>query len=470
MPIRSRNKWKRPFNWPPETWEFTPGMQKVSDIALAFLFLLLVSTIICAVIIWPVLIYRTFHNVSFGTTEDVRNTLLAVGALIGVPFLIWRTMIAARQTNISREGHYTGLFTKAVEQLGSEKTVKRRDFKPVFQRDDDGEIRRDKDGNPIPQYSATGDAIGEYSSYEATTTNYEIRLGAIYALERIMQDSRRDAWPIYLTLSAYIQNNGEPRRRDVKSGGHTERNNSDIAEIFNVLDRYSGERGVEERIDFEGIHIPSLRFMSGNFQRVHFENCSVAGLTLSGHAQLMTMEKCLVGPVDIRQAEVYGLQLVSSELASLVCNDASFRQCGFSASKIALFIVLNCDAADSHFSLDSDDCRIVKTNFERTRFTDADVRSSGARRLIRLSTFTDCTFVECDFSYMDLVDSVFSNCIFERCNVIRTTGISEDHNRFVDNFDESALNKPVEMLENPFELRWAWTSWRERKRPDDYKY
>ncbi len=470
MPNKTRNKWQRPFNWPPETWEFTPGMQKASEIALALIFLLLVCTIICACIIWPVLIYRTVLNVSVGTTDDVRNTLLAAGALIGVPFLVWRTMIASRQTNISREGHYTGLFTKAVEQLGSEKTVKKREFKPAYQRDEDGEIRRDGKGNAIPQVSADGEPIGEYSSYEVTTTNYEIRLGAIYALERIMQDSRRDAWPIYLTLTAYIQNNGEPFRKDLQSGGFTERNNSDITEIFNVLDRYTGERRHNANMDFRAIHVPPLRFVSGHFQLANFEECSVASILLFGRSRDLNFRNCNVGHVELRRGEMYGLSIISSEVGTFVAQYVAMSGCTMRDSKSRYLIFSSSTCTDSSVSLDTKNYRIISSEFTRSRLTDQGNWSSGAQRMIRNSKFTDCTFVECDFSFMDVVDSVFENCVFERCNLVNTGGISVAGNKFVDCFDGEAIDKPMDMSPDSFELGWAWIAWRDRKRPDDYDF
>src|SRR3982751_6161439 len=36
--------------------------------------------------------------------------------------------------------------------------------------------------------------------------NLEVRLGAIYALERIPRDSERDHWPIMEVLCAYVRN------------------------------------------------------------------------------------------------------------------------------------------------------------------------------------------------------------------------------------------------------------------------
>jgi uncharacterized protein YjbI with pentapeptide repeats len=105
--------------------------------------------------------------------ETIRDLALIIAAIAGVPFVIWReysTHRAAkaaerqaetaaerhlRQTEADRERRITDSFTKAVELLG----------KPEL----------------------------------------EVRLGAIYALERIARESKHDHWPIMETLTAYVR-------------------------------------------------------------------------------------------------------------------------------------------------------------------------------------------------------------------------------------------------------------------------
>ncbi|WP_112322244.1 pentapeptide repeat-containing protein [Oceanibium sediminis] len=106
--------------------------------------------------------------------SKARTAALIFVAFLGAPFVIWRVVEQSRQVNINQQSHYTELFTRAVEQLGADKVV-------------------EKDG------------------VKETERNIEVRLGAIYALERVMHDSKRDAGPIIETLSAYVRENcGKP--------------------------------------------------------------------------------------------------------------------------------------------------------------------------------------------------------------------------------------------------------------------
>lgn len=104
--------------------------------------------------------------------SDNRDTLNSLFLALGGLVLIWREAIAHRQANTAadrhqsqteadRERRITDSFTKAVELLGNGKL--------------------------------------------------EVRLGAIYALERIARDSKRDYWPIMEILAAYVRNRSKIR-------------------------------------------------------------------------------------------------------------------------------------------------------------------------------------------------------------------------------------------------------------------
>ena len=107
-------------------------------------------------------------------------------ALVGGPLPIWRVVTAhvqaaaaRHQADVAQEGFYTSLFTKAVEQLGTTREVK------TYEK-----IKGTKKREAVT----------------ATEHNLEVRLGAIYALDRVARDSERDHWPIMQVLCAYIRN------------------------------------------------------------------------------------------------------------------------------------------------------------------------------------------------------------------------------------------------------------------------
>ncbi|MEO0387033.1 MAG: pentapeptide repeat-containing protein [Pseudomonadota bacterium] len=109
---------------------------------------------------------------------NLRDYALILAAVLGAPFVIWRTLIANRQTSAA-EGNLTlstrrlatEQFTKAVELLGTTRTVK------------------DTDGN------------------ETHAPVLEIRLGAIYSLERLARENKDLHIQIMELLCAYVREN-----------------------------------------------------------------------------------------------------------------------------------------------------------------------------------------------------------------------------------------------------------------------
>jgi uncharacterized protein YjbI with pentapeptide repeats len=159
------------------------------------------------------------------TSDDLRNiayalgvTITALAGLLAAPLILIRTWVSERNATTAEQGLITDRITKAVEQLGAEKTIRRREFKPLCKKGDDDNWLRDENGNPVPATRPDGAPLGDWESVEETLPNLEVRLGAIYALERIAQDSERDHIPIMETLCAYIRENA-PAGGAVDDGG-----------------------------------------------------------------------------------------------------------------------------------------------------------------------------------------------------------------------------------------------------------
>ena len=117
-----------------------------------------------------------------GDPTDIRDLSYAIAVLLGVlvaastvPFALIRVWINDRTIKAAEQGLITDRINTAVTGLGVEKTVK----------------QTAPDGNVT----------------ENTDANIEVRLGAVYALEPISQDSDRDHMQIMEILCAYIRTN-----------------------------------------------------------------------------------------------------------------------------------------------------------------------------------------------------------------------------------------------------------------------
>jgi hypothetical protein len=127
----------------------------------------------------------------FDRENEARKTLAQI---IGGVFVLAGLYSSVQTFDLAREGQITDRYTKAIDQLGAI------------------ESQASKDGEPLPRL--------------------EIRLGGIYALERIAHDSERDRGPILGVLMAYVRTNSHQESLVPEHGVR-----QDIQAILDVIAR-----------------------------------------------------------------------------------------------------------------------------------------------------------------------------------------------------------------------------------------
>jgi len=168
------------------------------------------------------------------TRKDYAELLLK---LIAGAVIFYGAYFTWKRVNVSQEGQITERFTRAIDHLGSDKL--------------------------------------------------QIRLGGIYALERIAQDSPKDHWPIMEVLTAYVRENApaKPNSEGEKSSttdGKLKSPPHDIQAILTVLVRRKLTFGKGENqpldlsntdlkgADFTGAHLEGAYFISAHLERAFF--------------------------------------------------------------------------------------------------------------------------------------------------------------------------------------------------------
>ncbi|MDT8327370.1 MAG: pentapeptide repeat-containing protein [Roseovarius sp.] len=225
----------------------------------------------------------------FGALLDVPGSSLGVGgvtvALIGAPFVIWRSLVAQKTLNVTEQGHITDRINIAVQGLGAEKSVKR-------------------DGDERPE------------------ANLEVRIGSIYALERLSQDSERDHIQIMEILCAYIRMNagredialpeGEVTPEEWRAWAEKEREHVrlgvDVA--LKVIERRDAKRKQHE--NDKGYRLGLER---AQLRKIILSGRDLTGADLSG-AQLQGADLwgAKLQGADLKGAELQGAFLRGAEL------------------------------------------------------------------------------------------------------------------------------------------------------------
>lgn len=218
--------------------------------------------------------------------EAIRNIGLALAAVVGLPFLVWRSIVAQQQVRVAEQGQITDRINNAVEGLGAVRVRKTH--------------RAKESTGPDNALSGVGTAtlpkgtqsVIETSTEELTEPNIEVRLGAIYSLERIANDSPRDHISVMEILCAYIRENTTYEEFKPSNEMPETQPRTDIQAAIEVLARRKDWQKAKEadqkfRLDLSFSNLTGIDFKQGDFsgalfsrcilERAKFDNCNLVG-------------------------------------------------------------------------------------------------------------------------------------------------------------------------------------------------
>jgi uncharacterized protein YjbI with pentapeptide repeats len=188
--------------------------------------------------------------------NDARTTLVqALGGLV----LLVGLYFTLRNLQLAQDRQITERYTRAVEQLGSDKL--------------------------------------------------EVRLGAIYALERIARDSERDHWPIMEILTAYVRERAPwpPQEKPSPPPSTIELNPpADIQAVLTVLGRRNRAfETKDQRLDLRGTDLRGANLFVADFEKAVFTRANLERAHLAG----AKLERATFGEANLAQAFLEGASL-----------------------------------------------------------------------------------------------------------------------------------------------------------------
>lgn len=221
--------------------------------------------------------------------DNAQGRLLTLGAGLFAADALWFT---ARSFTLSREGQVTDRYTKAIEQLGSEKL--------------------------------------------------DVRIGGIYALERVSRDSKTDYRTVMEVLTAFIREHSHEQRPPPGSDGR-DRTRADIQAAFTVIGRRDETRGFRY-IDLTGADLTGARLDDANLFGVNLTNANLTGAHLYGVnlSSAYLNDAILTGAnltgahlvvAFLTGANLTGADLVSTDLSGAVLTRANFTGANLTGAK-----------------------------------------------------------------------------------------------------------------------------------------
>lgn len=320
-------------------------------------------------IVWTVLdaLTRLPSAINDKGIADLRWSLLtvtavtaALGAVVALPFTMARTTHSGRQTKTAEQGHITDQINTAVAGLGAEKTADRQ--------------RRNNAGNLLYEDGNNGKPVFKKPIFEKVTLpNIEVRIGAIYALERIAQDSDRDHVRIMEILCAYVRENSPANSADEHEFGS-------LLGLPKNLSEYKEQ--LLHHTYFSAISAIKKRHPTGESD----QDPKTDGL-------LMKWSNNLPSP----RADI--------EAVARVISRRSQRQFRVEQNWLT-------DRSERYLLFDLSSSNLQRLSFAGTAFSNTSFKGA----FLDGASFDECTFAVCDFSASSGVSTSFYNSNFHDCN------------------------------------------------------
>jgi hypothetical protein len=229
------------------------------------------------VIFWPVSDLIARHDVgtitgrgygaALQTARDAaRGRLVAFGAGL---FAAGALVFTARNFILSREGQVTDRYTKAIEQLGSDKL--------------------------------------------------DVRIGGIYALERVARDSAKDHPTVMEVLTAFIREHSREQWPPPDAGQPVQEESTrpDVQAAVTAVGRRDAERDILV-IDLAAADLTRANLTRANLTRAHLTGANLAGANLT----FAHLADATLFDADLTRANLTGAILAGADLAAADLTDA----------------------------------------------------------------------------------------------------------------------------------------------------
>ena len=292
---------------------------------------------------------ETALNAVRGRLLQIATGLLAIGALV----------YTALNFRLSREGHVTDRYTKAIEQLGSERL--------------------------------------------------DVRLGAVYALERIMIDSPRDHPTIVEVLAAYVREHAPDAVKhlpDQQPGPSRDpgtpavaRPATDVQAALTVIGRRPLGRDERGRLDFRatnlvGADLESAYLRSADLTGADLTRAALTGADLTG--------------ADLTRATLTGAYLIRAHMTHAHLNEAH----------LAGVYLIGADLVDAH---------LIGAHLDAADLTGADLTQANlVRAHLGNAQLGDTNLTNAHLDTADLTGADLTGADLTGTNLTRTnlTGVA----------------------------------------------
>lgn len=340
------------------------------------------------------------------------NTIGTVATIVGGIFLYYNFRIAVRNTELTESRLITERFGKSIEQIGDEKI--------------------------------------------------EVRLGGIYALERIAKDSPRDHWTLMEVLTSFVQERAplrkvqknelileKPSLNEQKQGAHSDQDSSiprDVQAALTVIGRREanndGNRGVLDlsrtnlsgayltRADLHRANVTKTNLSGAYLIKADLHRANAIETNLNG-AYLMETNLCesillkadlsgaTLGKAKLTSASLLGAKLYRAYLGEANLSGADLRKADLRNANLggAIFHKTNLNGANLSGA------NLSGANLREADFSDANLSEANLRE----ADFSGANLSEANLKEADLRGANLSGANLSNADLSRAKNFSREH-------------------------------------------
>lgn len=322
----------------------------------------------------------------FAKNKDAFTVVLGILGLVGILFS-WRSSNAAKrssdaaleQARIANDGKITDRLAKAVEQLGSEKL--------------------------------------------------QVRLGAIYALERVALDSPRDHGTVFEHLADFVREHSKIKHKpgvafidEDRSPAKDDSGRRDVSLILKVIGRRNRKNDKNLLIDLSNCDLKKLRLSRGDYSFVNFFGSDLSGTTF---------HECKVQYVNFIKAKLHNVSFIGADLYQTNFHNADLQEVDFSQGIMARCRFIKARIIDCNFlNTDLTGCTLLAeelrdNKFRGSKFSHSEISgfdfALNILEMVRMdhASLKDCNAREAELHDIDLSDSVITKGNWEGAKLQR---------------------------------------------------
>lgn len=200
--------------------------------------------------------------------------------------------------------------------------------------------------------------------------NLEVRLGGVYALERLARASEHDYWPIMEILTTFVRTRTSVRKNQVLKEPPS-RLAPDIQTALDVIGRrrHSYKDGESQRLDLRGTDLRRANLAGANWagailSQVHLEEANLAGI----HLEDAILRAAQLDRANLTEATMERSFLLNASLKGTRFGTANLREAYVGGARFDEADLLGADLTDA-FGLTWEQIKTAKKD-NRTRLPD----------------------------------------------------------------------------------------------------